>query len=132
MAKEVTEFGKELRKLRIDRGDVLKKMADALGCTSSYLSAIECGKRGVPSDLIPRIQALYGLDDEQVARLEAARDSTLSNVKLDLEGASGEQRDVALMFARTFKSLSREEIEEMKRFLSKASEEGEGDDDGEQ
>ena len=44
----ITEFGKALRKLRIDRGETLKIMADNLEMTSSYLSAIECGKRNIP------------------------------------------------------------------------------------
>ena len=114
-----TEFGKELRKLRIDRREVLKIMADRLGCTSSYLSAIECGKRTVPPDLIPRLRELYGLDEEQVARFEAARDATLKDARIDLEGASAQQRNVALMFARTFKDLSREELEKMQDFLNK-------------
>ena len=115
----MSEFGKELRKLRIDKGEILKNMADKLGCTSSYLSAIECGKRAVPPDLIPRLKELYGLDDGQVERLEAARDAVLKEISIGLGGASSEQRDVAIMFARTFKDLTREELEEMRGFLGK-------------
>jgi transcriptional regulator with XRE-family HTH domain len=43
----LTPFGKKVRKLRIDVGVTLKSMADAMGVTSSYLSAIETGKRAV-------------------------------------------------------------------------------------
>ena len=127
MSGGLTEFGKEMRKLRIDRGEVLKNMSDKLGITSSYLSAIECGKRTVPSDLIPRLTEIYGLDDEQVAQLEAARDSSLKELRINFEDASEGQRDVALMFARTFKNLTREEIDEMMSFLSKAKEEKQDD-----
>jgi transcriptional regulator with XRE-family HTH domain len=45
----LTEFGQYLRKIRIDCGDLLKDMADKLGVTSSYLSAVETGKRNVPA-----------------------------------------------------------------------------------
>ena len=127
MSGGLTEFGKEMRKLRIDRGEVLKNMSDKLGITSSYLSAIECGKRTVPSDLIPRLTELYGLDDEHVAQLEAARDSSLKELRINFEDASDGQRDVALMFARTFKNLTREEIDEMMSFLSKTKEEKQDD-----
>ena len=127
MSGGLTEFGKEMRKLRIDRGEVLKNMSDKLGITSSYLSAIECGKRTVPSDLIPRLTELYGLDDEHVAQLEAARDSSLKELRINFEDASEGQRDVALMFARTFKNLTREEIDEMMSFLSKTKEEKQDD-----
>ncbi|WP_309460957.1 helix-turn-helix transcriptional regulator [Escherichia coli] len=44
----VTSFGKTLRKMRIDRGMVLKNMADLLGVSSAYLSAIELGKSEPP------------------------------------------------------------------------------------
>ena len=127
MSGGLTEFGKEMRKLRIDRGEVLKNMSDKLGITSSYLSAIECGKRTVPSDLIPRLTEIYGLDDEHVAQLEAARDSSLKELRINFEDASDGQRDVALMFARTFKNLTREEIDEMMSFLSKTKEEKQDD-----
>lgn len=41
----LTAFGKEVRKIRLDRGELLKTMADSLGVKSSYLSAIEHGKK---------------------------------------------------------------------------------------
>ena len=54
----ITEFGKELRKLRIDRGEILKTMAEKINVTSSYLSAIECGKRNIPADLIQKLTSI--------------------------------------------------------------------------
>ena len=54
----VNEFGKLLRKIRIDNGEILKDMADKLEMTSSYLSAIECGKRNIPNNLIPRLEQI--------------------------------------------------------------------------
>ena len=44
----ITNFGKFLRKLRIDNNEFLKDMAARLGVTVAYLSAIEHGKRDVP------------------------------------------------------------------------------------
>ena len=61
----ITEFGKALRKLRIDRGEILKTMAEKLNMTSSYLSAIECGKRNIPSDLISKLASIYDLTEEE-------------------------------------------------------------------
>lgn len=120
MAVGLTDFGKELRKLRIDRGEVLKTMSDKLGITSSYLSAIEFGKRSVPANMIQQLKELYDLDNTQIEQLEAARDRSLKDININLAGASGSRRDAALMFARTFKNLTDEEVEEMKTFLSKA------------
>ena len=55
----VNEFGKELRKIRIDHGEILKNMADKLKMTASYLSAIECGKRNIPEELILKLKDIY-------------------------------------------------------------------------
>ena len=69
-----TEFGKSLRKLRIDKGEILKNMADKLGMTSSYLSAIECGKRNIPDDLIEKLTSIYCLDEKEQQELLAGVD----------------------------------------------------------
>ena len=46
----LTSFGCYLRKLRIDTGYLLKDLASYLCVTSSYLSAVEMGKRRIPDD----------------------------------------------------------------------------------
>ena len=51
----LTAFGKALRKIRIDRNLLLKDMADGLGCSSPFLSAIESGTKKIPDDMIERI-----------------------------------------------------------------------------
>ena len=38
--KMITEYGKFLRKLRIDQGQILKTMAEKLGVSSAFLSAV--------------------------------------------------------------------------------------------
>jgi len=37
----LTSLGQFLRKLRLERGEILKTMADKLGVTSAFLSAVE-------------------------------------------------------------------------------------------
>ena len=41
----ITRFGKELRKIRIDHGEILKDMAEKLQVTPSFLSSVEVGKK---------------------------------------------------------------------------------------
>ena len=43
----ITEFGKYIRKLRIDKIVTLREMADAVNLSPSYLSSIETGKRNI-------------------------------------------------------------------------------------
>ena len=69
----MTPFGDRMRKLRSERGVTLKEMADAIGVSSAYLSALEHGKRGRPGwHLIQRIIAYFNIiwdDAEDVVRL---------------------------------------------------------------
>ncbi|WP_205625396.1 helix-turn-helix domain-containing protein [Oceanobacillus caeni] len=81
----LTSFGKFCRKLRIDNGELLKDMAKKLDVTSSYLSAVENGKRNVPQSWVSEISSKYALDLEQRIELKnAAEESQISN-KLDLK-----------------------------------------------
>lgn len=45
MAGEHTSLGKFLRKLRIDRGKLLRTMSNKLGISMSFLSSVENGKK---------------------------------------------------------------------------------------
>ena len=45
----LTMLGKFLRKLRIDRNELLKDMAGKLDVTVSFLSSVENGKKKMPS-----------------------------------------------------------------------------------
>ena len=45
----MTPFGEKVRRLRQERGLLLKDMAAHLGVSSAYLSALERGERGKPT-----------------------------------------------------------------------------------
>ncbi len=119
MHTNTTELGKELRKLRIDRAETLGDMAEKLGITSSYLSAIEKGKRPAPDGLTDRISDLYGLGADVRVRLANAADKTILAVKLALSGASDPKREAALCFARSFDELDDDTAESVLKLLQK-------------
>lgn len=64
-----TAFGKFCRKLRIDNDEIMKDMAEKLGVTASYLSAIEKGKRTIPTDWAEQIAKHYELTEQQINEL---------------------------------------------------------------
>ena len=119
MQAKVTELGKALRKLRIDRSETLGDMADKLSITSSYLSAIEKGKRPAPEGLTDKISDLYGLGSDIRSELASAADKTLQAVKLSLDGSSDPKREVALCFARSFDDLDDDTAESVLKLLRK-------------
>lgn len=113
MTGTLTEFGKELRKLRIDKGEALKEMAEKLGYTSSYLSGIEWGKHNVPVGMVEHLKEAYKLTEEEAARLQDAYVATLTKVSINLEGATKEQRLLVLLFRQYFGTLTDEERKTM-------------------
>lgn len=63
--KKISEFAIFCRKLRLDNNQVLKDMADVLGVSSSYLSAVENGKRKIPDDWYEKISKSYCLTKDK-------------------------------------------------------------------
>lgn len=106
----LTSFGIELRKLRIERQELLKDMADALGVSSAYLSAVETGKRRIPQGWISRIAKQYSLDNSQIIALQNAADNSTNEVTIPLEGFSQERKDAVLSFARSLDGISDAEL----------------------
>lgn len=116
----LSPFGKLCRKLRIDNGELLKDMAEKLNVTPAYLSAVEVGKRNVPSDWPKKIVEAYTLDIMKFKEFqEAAKESKL-NLKLDLKKFQESDKELVLAFARKFSELTSEDKERIKIMLSKS------------
>lgn len=114
----ITEFGKELRKLRWDNDELLKDMSDRLEVTSSYLSAVEHGKREIPSTWIEKIANFYQLNSAEKATLQNAADMSNSIVKINLQGRSCETINLANAFARRLNDLDQEEIDKILKIIN--------------
>lgn len=116
----INEFGKLLRKIRIDNGEILKDMADKLEMTSSYLSAIECGKRNIPNNLIPKLQELYNLDENMVLELQEAKEKSINKIEISaISLMSNSKRDLALEFARKFDNIDDEFAKKLMDFMKR-------------
>ena len=115
----LTELGKALRRIRLDRNQLLKDMAKILGVTPAYLSAIENGKRKPTKDLLNNIHHRYELSSNEINNLNEAYSKTISEITIDMAGVSASQSDLGLIFARKIDSLSEEQISEIKRLLLK-------------
>lgn len=113
----ITPFGKFCRKLRIDNGELLKDMADKLGVTASYLSAVENGKRKVPQNWLHLISRIYSLDDQQVSELKKAIEESQTVIKFDLREFSNEKKDILMAFAREHKKLDATDLEKILKIL---------------
>ena len=101
----LTEIGKFLRKLRIDKGEILRDMAMKLEVSSAFLSAVENGKKKIPDSWLLKLQNLYSLDQDQMTQLKEAVLASSDTIELNIANASEERKRLAISFARQFESL---------------------------
>ena len=113
----LTSLGKFLRKLRIDRGEILKNMSDKLGVTVSFLSAVENGKKRMPSGWNNVICKIYQLDQDQRNAFTMAIAETEQNLELNFTDVNLPKRELAVSFARKFTELDNEQMEAIKKIL---------------
>ena len=119
----LTAFGRFVRKIRIDTGWLLKDMAESLGVTSSYLSAVETGKRRIPNDWAEKITKIFQLDSDSIYELNASIQESQQEIQLNLSAASKQQRDLAFAFARKLDGLDENEIKNIFNAFKKSGEE---------
>lgn len=100
--KALTSFGVELRKHRVDRGETLYEMAEAIGISPSFLSAVETGRKKAPDELVENVIGHLKLDMVDALRLREAAMETGPEIRIPLKGRGSEARKVAAMFARRF------------------------------
>lgn len=116
---KLTEFGKFSRKLRIDNDEILKTMAEKLGVTSSYLSAVEMGKRNIPNTWEERIIRVYRLNEENRIKLRKAIEYSRKVIRVNIENYDNNEKDIILMLVRRMGSLNEKEKDDLKKILFK-------------
>jgi transcriptional regulator with XRE-family HTH domain len=110
----VTPFGIRLRQLRSERGIALKDMAEALGVSAAYLSALEHGRRGRPTHamvvaICAQLNIIWDEADElaRLARLSHPR------VTVDTAGLTAAATELANLLAERIRKLPPERVERL-------------------
>lgn len=116
----VTQLGKILRIIRINTGDSMRSMADKLGMSVSYLSAIENGKRSVPSDFEEKVISKYSLSEKDKSNLRNAISQTMDKVKVDITELSEKKRK--LLFAISKNEIDEDTIDKLCEIIYKKGE----------
>ncbi len=114
----MTPFGVRLRQLRAERGTTLKQMAEALGVSAAYLSALEHGRRGRPTHamvvaICAHLNIIWDEADElmRLARLSHPR------VTVDTAGLSPAATELANLLAERVRKLSPAQIDRLLELL---------------
>jgi transcriptional regulator with XRE-family HTH domain len=118
----MTPFGVRLRQIRTERGMTLKQMAESLGVSPAYLSALEHGRRGRPAHpmvvaLCAQLNIIWDEADEliRLAKLSHPR------VTVDTAGLAPQATELANLLAERIRKLSPAEIERMLTVLKSAN-----------
>lgn len=116
----MTPFGQALRTLRQRKGVTQKALAQAIGVTPAYLSALEHGKRGRPTfELLQRIAGYFNVIWDEAEDLFRLAQTSQPKVMLDTSGLPAPHTAFANDLARRIRTLSPDMIEEMHRLLKK-------------
>jgi hypothetical protein len=100
---------------------LMSEMASRMKCSPSYLSAVEFGRRAVPSDWPKEIAKILSLSPVEEAELKNAAEDSTSRLKgtvtVSLDELTPLQEEVAIEFARKLKELSDSDLERIKMHL---------------
>jgi len=108
----MTPFGEKVRALRKDKQVSLKKMAEDLGVSSAYISALEHGHRGRPgSGLVQQICGYFDLMWDDAEALERLAQVSHPRVVIDTAGLTANATLLANMLSEKIKTLDEETVE---------------------
>lgn len=109
----VTRLGRFLRKVRIDKQQKLKDMAEELGVSVAQLSAIELGKRSINNNVRQNIIASYSEFCHSETELDKWIDVSQPSYKEDFQDASESQRDLFISFARSYRKIPENKMHDL-------------------
>lgn len=111
----VTDFGRAIRKARLETNDTLSSMSKALKKSVSFLSAIETGRTKIPLDLIPNIIDFFSKRnyefDEDLFVL-----ANLANESVPIDGLSYQHQMMVAGFANS--RFNRDDLDKICDLLS--------------
>ncbi len=113
----LTEFGKAVRKARIDTGQTLLSMAEELETTASFLSAMETGRKKVGDQWVSKISTFFeakGLTLPDLDKLAA-----ISNEVVPIDGLPLQQQMLVAGFAKS--NFTADELKAVAQLLEKIS-----------
>lgn len=118
----MTPFGAKLRQLRKERGLTLKEMAAGLAVTPTYLSALEHGKRGVPTwYMVQRVIAYFNVIWDEAEELQRLAEASDPRVVVDTSGLEPEATELANLLAARIRGLSRASLKDLTHRLRAAA-----------
>lgn len=116
-----TKFGEFMRILRIQHHEVMGDAAKMLNVSTPFLSAVENGKKNVPTEWFDIIAEHYSLSKEQIAEMIDAAENSKIQIKIPLSRSELYQREAALQFERSFDNIDEETAKKILELLKRSN-----------
>lgn len=117
--KKISEFAKFLRKLRIDNDEYLGGMAEKLGVSTAYLSAVERGYSPIPDKWYGLIVEKYKLNEYMRSELSRSIMFSRTKINVDISKRLKEDKELIYKFVDRYDFLSNDDKTIINDILSK-------------
>lgn len=109
-----SQFGNRVRYLRQQNGISQRALAEKLGVSPAYLSLLESGKKGRPSDrIIHAICHQFGLIWDDADALFVMADNSRRIIKVDASQLDNRKTEAAKLFADKLPKLTEEQVQQL-------------------
>lgn len=133
----MTPFGEALRRLRAERGVTQRQMAEAIGVSPAYLSALEHGNRSEPSwEFVQRVIGYFNIIWDEAEELQMLAGLSRPKVTIDTSGLEPKATELANKLAAVIRQLDVETLEQIEALIDasqlapKAETDGQEESDG--
>lgn len=110
----MTPFGLELRRLRAQKQLSQKEMARAIGVSPAYLSALEHGRRGMPSwALLQKIIGYLNIIWDEADQLQRLALISHPRITIDTQDLSPRATELANLLAQRIGELDEEQLQRL-------------------
>lgn len=114
----MTPFGLKLRELRRAKGVSQKQMAGALGISAAYLSALEHGRRGIPTwVMVQKMIGYFNIIWDDAEELQRLAETSHPRVVIDTSGLSPRATEFANRLAKGISQLDEKDIDGLMSLL---------------
>lgn len=107
-----TQFGRFIQQLRMS---TVTEIAQKLGVSPSYVSLVLSGKKNVPKSWLKCFPVMYNMTEDEIEKMNRAAKQSVASVTIKLTGMSETKREIAVMFARKFRELDDDILQEIQR-----------------
>lgn len=116
----MTPLGEKLRDLRNAKGVSQKQMAEAIGVSAAYLSALEHGRRGVPTwPMLQKIIGYFNIIWDEAEEVVQLAGQSHPRVVIDTSGLSPAATELANLLAARIGELDEETLGRIVELLNR-------------